>query len=120
MADIWFMQIIVQSYSADTTAPLDLDAGSRDRIFQHHARSMIKTYTDTLGENNAPSSNSGDERVGILGAGIGGLYSALILQSLDIPFEIIEATNRIGGRLYTHKFEQGGKYDYFVRSFSLF
>lgn len=85
---------------------------------------MIVDYTSNLGEKNgsAPSVAPGGERVGILGAGIGGLYSALILQSLDIPFEIIEASNRVGGRLYTHKFENGRKYDYFVRfeSFNVF
>lgn len=123
MADTWLMQVIVQCYSADTTSsPLNLDAESRERIFQHHARSVISGFTNTLDEKNAsaPYSSPGGERVGILGAGIGGLYSAVILQSLGVPFEIIEADNRIGGRLHTHKFEQGGKYDYFVRSFNLF
>ncbi|KAL4266201.1 FAD/NAD(P)-binding domain superfamily protein [Pleurotus pulmonarius] len=56
--------------------------------------------------------------VGILGAGIGGLYAALILNSLDIKYEIIEATGRSGGRLYTHKFKKqdgspGDEYDYY-------
>ncbi|KAF8593829.1 hypothetical protein BDV93DRAFT_460220 [Ceratobasidium sp. AG-I] len=47
----------------------------------------------------------------------------MILDSLDIPYEIIEANNRIGGRIYTHRFngEAGKKapvgdparYDYF-------
>jgi len=79
---------------------------------------VISDYTNNLGEKNvsAPSRASGGERVGILGAGIGGLYSALLLQSLDVPFEIIEASDRVGGRLYTHKFQNGRKYDYFVRS----
>ncbi len=58
--------------------------------------------------------------VGILGAGIGGLYAALILDSLNIKYEIIEATGRSGGRLYTHKFKKpdgspGDEYDYYVR-----
>lgn len=58
--------------------------------------------------------------VGILGAGIGGLYAALILDSLKIKYEIIEATGRSGGRLYTHKFKKqdgspGDEYDYYVR-----
>jgi protoporphyrinogen oxidase len=57
-------------------------------------------------------------KVGILGAGVGGLYTALILDSLDIKYEILEASNRTGGRLFTHKFENGNAYDYFVcRSF---
>jgi hypothetical protein len=38
------------------------------------------------------------EPVGILGAGVGGPYTALILKSLNVSYEIIEV------RLYTHKF----------------
>ena len=58
-------------------------------------------------------------KVGILGAGIGGLYTALILDSLDIEYEILEASDRAGGRLSTYKFPNSGKYDYFVRFISL-
>lgn len=53
-------------------------------------------------------------KVGILGAGVGGLYTALILDSLGIKYEILEASKRTGGRLFTHKFEKGNNYDYFV------
>ncbi|KAG1733554.1 hypothetical protein EDB19DRAFT_1855077 [Suillus lakei] len=51
--------------------------------------------------------------VGILGAGVGGLYTALILDSLNIEYEILEASDRTGGRLLTHKFLGGGEYDYY-------
>ncbi|KZP10290.1 FAD/NAD(P)-binding domain-containing protein [Athelia psychrophila] len=44
------------------------------------------------------------KKVAIIGAGISGLYTAMILQSLDIPFKIIEASNRTGGRILTHRF----------------
>ncbi|KAG8950361.1 hypothetical protein FRC04_007803 [Tulasnella sp. 424] len=50
--------------------------------------------------------------VGIIGAGVGGLYAALILQSLGIPCEILEASERVGGRVFTHRFSTQ-KYDYF-------
>jgi len=98
------------------SAPLELDAQSRNSIFQHHARSMILNYTNTLKEKQAPAPfrSPGGERVGIIGAGMGGLYSALMLQSLGVPFEIIDASHRVGGRLFTYKFPQGGKYDYYV------
>jgi NAD(P)-binding Rossmann-like domain len=52
--------------------------------------------------------------VGILGGGMAGLYTALILADLKVPFQILEGTDRIGGRCFTHKFEEGGEYDYFV------
>lgn len=63
------------------------------------------------------------EKIGIVGAGAAGLYAAMILQSLGIDYEILEANNRIGGRLFTHRFngQQGvdapvgtpARYDYF-------
>ncbi|RUS20985.1 hypothetical protein BC937DRAFT_93910, partial [Endogone sp. FLAS-F59071] len=34
--------------------------------------------------------------IGIVGAGIGGLFSALLLKSAGLDFEILEASNRIG------------------------
>ncbi|RWS21579.1 hypothetical protein B4U80_14128 [Leptotrombidium deliense] len=43
-------------------------------------------------------------KVGIVGAGISGLYTALILQDLGIDYELFEASNRIGGRIFTHYF----------------
>lgn len=52
--------------------------------------------------------------MGILGAGVSGLYTAIMLQSLGIEFEIIEASGRVGGRLFTHRFEKGGENDYYV------
>ena len=62
--------------------------------------------------------------VGILGAGVAGLYTAMILDSLGIKYEIIEGSKRHGGRLYTHKFKEHSKntqepsalYQYFVSS----
>eukprot|EP01133_Synstelium_polycarpum_P001203 gene1203-1388_t len=43
-------------------------------------------------------------KVGIIGAGMAGLYSAMILKDLGIQFEILEASERYGGRAYTHRF----------------
>lgn len=52
--------------------------------------------------------------VGILGAGISGLYTAMMLDSLGIKYEIMEGSGRIGGRLYTHNFpKNAGKYQYY-------
>lgn len=57
-----------------------------------------------------------NKKVGILGAGIGGLYTALMLDSIGVEYEILEASGRVGGRLETHRFDGGGKYDYYVCS----
>ncbi|RWS19692.1 hypothetical protein B4U80_14961, partial [Leptotrombidium deliense] len=40
--------------------------------------------------------NINDLKVGIVGAGISGLYTALLLQELGIDYEILEASERIG------------------------
>jgi hypothetical protein len=42
--------------------------------------------------------------IGIIGAGASGLYAAMILQDLGIKYEILESRDRIGGRIYTHRF----------------
>ena len=70
-------------------------------------------------------------KVGIVGAGVAGLFTALLLdwlnkklgkesgenQYLDIDYEILEAADedRLGGRLYTYRFSdlQGGVHDYY-------
>jgi len=65
-------------------------------------------------------------KVGIIGAGISGFYSALLLQSVGIDYEILEGSDRAGGRIYTHYFNpkkwskskpgEPDYYDYFVGS----
>lgn len=54
-----------------------------------------------------------DFKVGIVGAGMTGLYTAMILESLNLRYEILEASERPGGRIYTHYFSQkdGDYYD---------
>ena len=52
-------------------------------------------------------------RVGIVGGGIAGLYSALLLKEglPNVSVKIFEATERVGGRVYTHRFSEE-KYQY--------
>jgi len=97
----------------------------RHLIQRYHERQKSKLlpnlYLDCLASGLIPesfvtlSAPGGDiVPVGILGAGVGGLYTALILDSLGIQYEILEGSGRTGGRLFTHKFPTGGRYDYFV------
>ena len=57
-----------------------------------------------------------DLPVCIIGAGMAGLYTAMIFESLGIPYQIIDADTRqrVGGRLFTYHFSNGGPYDYYV------
>lgn len=68
-------------------------------------------------------------KVGIVGAGAAGLYAAILLQSLGVDYEILEANTRIGGRVYTHRFDEDSwakskpgepeYYNYYVGTFSI-
>lgn len=53
------------------------------------------------------------DKIAIVGAGVSGLYAAMML-GVNCKVDVYEASDRIGGRLYTHQFEHGGKWDYFV------
>ena len=40
----------------------------------------------------------------IVGAGAAGLYAAMILDDLGVEYEILEASERVGGRVFTYRF----------------
>ncbi|KAI5777520.1 hypothetical protein EDC01DRAFT_732412 [Geopyxis carbonaria] len=44
--------------------------------------------------------------VGIIGCGVSGLYTAMMLEHLHIKPTILEASPRIGGRIHTHAFDK--------------
>jgi hypothetical protein len=61
-------------------------------------------------------------KVGVIGAGAAGLFVGMILDwlseqaggSIKFEYDIHEASDRVGGRIYTHKFTgQGGPHDYY-------
>ncbi|KAJ2916960.1 hypothetical protein MD484_g3434, partial [Candolleomyces efflorescens] len=56
--------------------------------------------------------------IGIVGAGAAGLYAAMILDDLGIKYEILEGSDRPGGRILTHHFEDASgdvkPWNYFV------
>lgn len=45
-------------------------------------------------------------KVGIIGAGAAGLYAAVLLDSLGIDYDLLEASDRVGGRILTHRFNE--------------
>jgi hypothetical protein len=65
----------------------------------------------TFGE---PPKTDGEFHMGIVGSGVSGLFTAMIIDKLNkrskgelkITYDILEATGpkRLGGRLYTHRF----------------
>ena len=59
--------------------------------------------------------DSAEWRVSIIGAGTAGLYIAMILDDLQIPglkYDLLEASDRVGGRVYTHYFSKTS-HDYY-------
>jgi hypothetical protein len=48
----------------------------------------------------------GPLKVGIVCAGAARLYAAILLQSLGIDYEILEGSNRTGGRIFTYRFDE--------------
>lgn len=61
----------------------------------------------------APEAPSPLFHVGIVGGGMAGLYTAMILKSLGLSYEVLEASGRPGGRVWTHRFSDapGDYYD---------
>lgn len=45
-------------------------------------------------------------QVGVIGAGMAGLYAAMLIKSLGIDFEELEAAEAPGGRVRTHHFSE--------------
>jgi cation diffusion facilitator CzcD-associated flavoprotein CzcO len=43
-------------------------------------------------------------KVCIIGAGIAGLYLAMLLDQVKVPYDIVDASSRIGGRVFTYEF----------------
>jgi monoamine oxidase len=60
---------------------------------------------------------------------VAGLYAAILLDSLDIDYDIHEASDRTGGRVFTYRFDQEAwdkstpsdpaYYDYYVSGLEL-
>jgi phytoene dehydrogenase-like protein len=74
-------------------------------------RKIIPQGTEKVSPNKLPKRSKEpqqdvplDFKVCIVGSGMAGLYSALILDHLGIPYDILEAASRPGGRILTHYF----------------
>ena len=96
-----------QNNTADTDESRTLREAYEDWVIENHG----EEYTDELKrlqekaiQEDLQAHFTGDSDqpvVGIIGGGVAGLYAGLMLQSLDIEFDIFEKTNRVGGRLKT-------------------
>ncbi|PPQ70504.1 hypothetical protein CVT24_013274, partial [Panaeolus cyanescens] len=102
---------------------LDMFSASDDmRMISERSDSRVpSTGRVPMGEEAPPHRASPPPwyRVGIIGAGAAGLRTAMLLQKLGIPYDILEASNRSGGRMFTYNFapdpnaSHDGKHDYY-------
>jgi monoamine oxidase len=76
-------------------------------------KDIVQEYDQVSSMNKDDSSVK--HRVCIVGAGVTGLFIAMILDSLEIPgleYDILEASDRTGGRIYSHHFSDA-THDYY-------
>ncbi|RUS33033.1 amine oxidase [Jimgerdemannia flammicorona] len=88
------------------------DDGLRFNYYQDVYRQFRGIHATYIGERtNRPP---GDLHVGIIGAGMAGLFSALILKTAGIHVTVFEVNDRVGGRVNTHYFpsEETQKWQY--------
>lgn len=91
----YFAQNVIQNHHHD----LEVDIPRFPQLAAKAAYSQL----DVVSKSVLVSVPSTVPKVGIIGGGIGGLYAAKLLQNLGIPYEILEASPRLGGRLYTER-----------------
>lgn len=85
------------------------DASFRDQYVKTLVTQDVKDYlTKPLQPDMSRQGKSlTNFKVGIIGAGVSGLYAALILNSLGINYEIFEANkDHVGGRAFTYYFNK--------------
>ncbi|MBX9621944.1 MAG: FAD-dependent oxidoreductase [Alphaproteobacteria bacterium] len=71
-------------------------------------QTSVRRQLARITQNNRPYKES--EPIKIIGAGIAGLTTAYELNQLAYPVEVIEASSRVGGRIWTHTFNSTGQY----------
>ncbi|MBE6066825.1 MAG: FAD-dependent oxidoreductase [Clostridium lundense] len=84
-----------------------LDAGGRPEDYENilELLSPPKDITTI-----APKNSGKNVKVAVIGAGEAGLAAAFELKKIGCDITIFEASNRVGGRVYTHYFDCEGKY----------
>jgi hypothetical protein len=100
----------------------ETDNDDTANVFWKYSQHIIQEYQNQLKINLPipPSEGDGEnevnqpvKRVAVIGGGVSGLRVAMKLGA-KYKVDLFEASDHVGGRLYTHKFENGGEWDYFV------
>ncbi|KAI9843853.1 MAG: hypothetical protein M1838_002425 [Thelocarpon superellum] len=78
--------------------------GDYDRLFTRRLLASSAAYGKF--STSTATATDGPLTVGIIGAGAAGLYSAILLESLGVSCEVLEADTQAGGRIRTHYFDE--------------
>ena len=101
------------------------DSSQTPNVYAYHARHLLSKYHDRhsqipnheLSEIDLQNPEPTDDLpVCVIGTGTAGLYTSMIFESLNISYHLVDADTRerVGGRIFTHHFPNGGPYDYYV------
>lgn len=83
-----------------------LEPSKNPSLYESVFTRRILNDSSAYGNFSGQPTPGGNFTVGIIGAGAAGLYSAILLESLGINYEILEADTRPGGRIYTKYFDE--------------
>lgn len=98
----------------DPDSRLDLPGPERKVVSGHELPPDLPSAPRGGDEYTGPSEIP-QRKVAIVGAGVSGLFIAMLLEDLKIPnlqIDILEANERIGGRIWTHHFSDR-EHDYY-------
>ena len=87
----------------------------REKLSEHADLPPLQEIKDHFKDHRPKDGPKDRIKIGIVGAGMAGIYTAFILDKLAIPsleYEILEGSRRVGGRAYTHQFSDE-KHDYY-------
>jgi Flavin containing amine oxidoreductase len=91
----------------------------RDKWYKEQKEYEASNQAERRWDNKGVPIFPSEYRVAIIGAGVAGLRTAMLLQRMNIPYKIFEASDRPGGRLFTYHFlskppkNPKGKHDYY-------
>lgn len=95
-------EMLMSSSAPEPSAPEEAGLRSGAPLFPDDLPSVIPSDSEPT----APPTTGITDPVAIIGAGPAGLRIAMMLKHLKIPYVVLEASERYGGRVYTYHFKK--------------
>ena len=111
MASLIFPVLLLFAFASEVFSTLSsreepIDPVHNPCLYDSLFTRRILAESSSYGNFSVNPTPGGNFTVGIIGAGASGLYSAILLESLGIGYEILEADIRAGGRIWTYYFDE--------------